>query len=78
MKNHKEYYQFTLKLENVDIITDTMEDSLFEAGCDDALLYSSNNNVFLDFNREELNLAKALNSAINHIELAGYKCKIWE
>src|SRR5690606_4143681 len=40
----------------------------FEAGCDDALLYSRNRTVYLDFVREANNLEEAILSAIKGVE----------
>lgn len=38
-------YQFTLVLKNINEHTDSLEDSLFEAGCDDALINFRNKDV---------------------------------
>ncbi|MGQ3890319.1 helix-turn-helix transcriptional regulator [Legionella sp. CNM-1927-20] len=61
-------YQFTLILDGVDDTTPNLEDTLFEAGCDDALINYKNGTVYLDFDREGENLERAILSAIKDIE----------
>jgi hypothetical protein len=51
-------YEFTLVLESSGGISDQMEDPLFEAGCDDAILSFRNVIAYLDFDREAENLDK--------------------
>lgn len=64
----KKTYQFTLVLDGVDDTTPNLEDALFEAGCDDALINYKNGTVYLDFDRESQNLEKAIISAIKAVE----------
>lgn len=61
-------FQFTLVLDGVDENTSNLEDALFEAGCDDALINFKNGTVYLDFDREDENLEQAIISAINAVE----------
>lgn len=61
-------FQFTLVLKNVPEDIDNLEDSLFEAGCDDALINFRNGAVYLDFDREESSLEEAVISAIKNIQ----------
>lgn len=63
-------YQFTLLLDGVDENTPNLEDSLFEAGCDDALVNYKNAAVYLDFDREGDDLEFTIISAIKDIESA--------
>ncbi len=63
-------YQFTLILDGVDEKTPGLEDALFEAGCDDALINYKNGAVYLDFDREDEDLERAIISAIKNIESA--------
>lgn len=63
-------YQFTLLLDGVDEKTPNVEDSLFEAGCDDALVNYKNGAVYLDFDREGDDLESTIISAIKDIESA--------
>lgn len=69
MKTSKPY-QFTLVLKNVDESTPGLEDSLYEAGCDDALINFRNGAVYLDFDREAPSLEEAVISAIRDVESA--------
>ena len=46
---------------------------LFEVGCNDALVCSTNGDIYLDFIREAETLAKAIKSAIKDIEMASAK-----
>ena len=61
-------FQFTLVLDGVNENTLHLEDTLFEAGCDDALINFKNGTVYLDFDRIDENLEQAIISAINTIE----------
>ena len=63
-------YQFTLVLKNVDANTPDLEDSLYEAGCDDALICYRNGAVYLEFDREAASLEDAVISAINNVKSA--------
>lgn len=64
-------YEFTLVLESTGGISDQMEDALFEAGCDDAILCFRNGIAYLDFDREAENLEKGVISAIHQAEHTG-------
>lgn len=61
-------YQFTLVLDGVDEHTPNIEDVLFEAGCDDALINYKNGTVYLDFDREGDDLEQVIISAIKDVE----------
>jgi transposase-like protein len=61
-------YSFQLVLSGVNIHTPNLEDSLFEAGCDDGLLCSYNQTVYITFMRESSSFEDAVLSAINNIE----------
>lgn len=64
-----ETYTFTLILDaNPEQVDTSFEDALFEAGCDDALLGTSEGVVHLDFDREAGSLVEAISSAINQVE----------
>lgn len=60
-------FQFTLVLENVDEHSNDLEDILYEAGCDDALISTKNGTVFLGFDREATSLEEAIISAIKNL-----------
>jgi hypothetical protein len=68
MKGSQKIYQFTLVLKNVDENTTDLEDSLFEAGCDDALINFRNGTVYLDFDRKAHFLDDAVIDAIRDVE----------
>lgn len=76
MKKKQKTYQFILVLKNVDEGTPHLEDSLFEAGCDDALINFRNGTVFLDFDREGTSLEEAVMSAIENVESASVKATV--
>ena len=69
-KSKKNIYQFTLVLKNVDEKTVGLEDSLYEAGCDDALINFRNGTVYLDFDRKGHSLEEAVIDAIKAVESA--------
>jgi len=57
-----------LILKNVDENTPNLEDSLYEAGCDDALINFRNGTVYLDFDRKASSLEEAVMVAIKDVE----------
>ncbi len=61
-------YKFTLELRGVDEHIPDLEDKLYEANCDDALINFRNGIVSLDFDREALNMEDAIASAIKDVE----------
>jgi hypothetical protein len=63
-------YEFSLIL-IVPEITDADTDKLYEAGCDDASILTSQGVTRLQFDREATNLDEALASAIQNVERAG-------
>lgn len=72
----KDVFEFTLVLDGVDEKTKNLEDKLFEAGCDDALINFRNGTVYLDFDREEDSLENAVLSAIQAVESCGLGAKV--
>lgn len=68
MKKNEHTYQFTLILNNVNEFTPGLEDKLYEAGCDDALINFRNGTVYLDFDRSASSLKEAVISAIKQVE----------
>jgi len=61
-------YNFQMVLAGVNIDTPNLADSLFEAGCDDGLLCSYGQTVYITFTRESPFYESALFSAIIDIE----------
>lgn len=76
MKEKQNNYSFTLVLKNVDQNTAGLEDSLYESGCDDALINFRNNTVYLDFDREANSLEDAVIQAIQSVESASIGAKV--
>lgn len=64
-------FDFTLVLGQLSQPLDEMEDALYEAGCDDALLSFYGATPVLDFTREASTYAEAVLSAIKDVERAG-------
>lgn len=69
----KKIYQFRLVLKNVDEKTPNLEDCLYKAGCDDALVNFRNGTVYLDFDREDISFEQAVIQAIRNIESSPIK-----
>lgn len=69
-------YEFTLVLDTVSDQTLGLEDQLFEAGCDDALINFRNGTVYLDFSREACSIEEAVISAINSVESSQLEAKV--
>ncbi|HXH54888.1 MAG TPA: hypothetical protein VNK03_03990 [Gammaproteobacteria bacterium] len=64
----KKTYQFTLILKYVDENALELEDALYKAGCNDALISFRNRTVSLDFNREVETFKEAVISSIRDVE----------
>jgi len=63
-KAMNENYHFVLVLSGIDTINSKLEDSLYESGCDDALIASRNGVIYLEFDRDSNSFVNALASAI--------------
>ena len=63
-------YNFVLVLTGVSEPDDTVEDALFEAGCDDAILAFRNGVAYLEFDRRAISLEAAILSAVRNVERA--------
>ncbi len=61
-------YEFTLVLAGLDELTAELEDRLFEAGCDDAILGIRDQTAYLDFDRESGSATEAVLTAIEDAE----------
>lgn len=75
-KTMSNLFQFTLILDGVDEKTQGLEDALFEAGCDDALINYKAGAVYLDFDREGESLERTIISSIKDIESANIGARI--
>jgi hypothetical protein len=73
---HDISYHFTLVLSGVDVNTPGLEDALFEAGCDDALIFYRNNVVYLEFDKTGNSLQQVIICAIKAIESASIGAKV--
>lgn len=62
-------YEFTLLFRGADLLSDESLDALFEAGCDDATFGEREKLQYAMFQREADNLATAIKSAIDAIEM---------
>ncbi len=68
MENKNKNYIFALVLQGIEEITTDFENAVFESGCDDAVLYSKNGTVYLEFDRTAKTLKEAIISAILDVE----------
>ena len=68
MPQQKQCYSFTLTLGGFEEITPAIEQAVFEAGCDDALLGIHCGTPYLAFDRDADSLEEAIKSAIKAVE----------
>ena len=68
IKNNQLIFNFTLVLRGMNKITSQLEDSLYESGCDDAMVHSGNGSLYLTFDRLDTSLEKAVSTAIKDVE----------
>jgi|TARA_B100000315_G_scaffold103865_1_gene95138 hypothetical protein len=61
-------FNFSFILNGENTITSKLENDVYNSGCDDAILHSKNGTVYLEFDRKDTSLKKALISAIQDIE----------
>ena len=64
-------HHFTLIVDGSDLQDESVIDCLFEAGCDDALVGSTDGVQFIDFDRDAASLDVAILSAVADIEQTG-------
>lgn len=75
MKNFTNF-EFVLVLRDVDENTPKLEDTLFDAGCDDAMISYKNGVVSLTFDRKAANIQDAILSAIENIESSSLNASV--
>lgn len=63
-------YHFSILIRDTDL--HDLEDRLYEAGCDDALLCFYNQTPYLEFDREAESAEAAVRSALDNIRAAGF------
>jgi len=68
MKKNVIEFNFTLVVSGANEETDGLEDALFNAGCDDALIYFKNGVTYLEFDRTASDMKDAILSAISQVE----------
>ncbi len=64
-------FGFTIQVAGIDAQKGDYEDTLHEAGCDDALVVVLDGTIFLDFQREAVSFEEAVKSASRSVEKAG-------
>jgi hypothetical protein len=69
-------HTFTLILSGASELTAEIQDALFLAGCDDALLGCREGVLFLDFDREAASLSEAIAASIANVEGAGVGLRV--
>ena len=62
-------FRFTVDLQTD--FFDGIEDLIYDAGCSDALVYSQNGRVYLDFDREADTKDQAIESALRALQKIG-------
>lgn len=65
-------YHFSILIRDADKSTPNLEDKLFNAGCDDALICFYNQTVYLEFDRYAETAQLAIQSAFDNIRQAGF------
>lgn len=61
-------FSLTLTIEGADVMTDAAQNVLFEAGCDDATFGTKGDVQTVEFDREAMDFADAVASAIRTVE----------
>lgn len=74
----KNEYEFSIVIRDADFSDLNVHDSLFESGCDDALICANNNTVYLQFTREANSAQEAILLALSNIRDAGFNDLIIE
>lgn len=69
-------FNFTLTLSGVTSDTTGLEDALFSAGCDDALICFYGTAAYLEFDRHGESLTQAVISAVSDIESSGIGARV--
>jgi hypothetical protein len=69
-------HDFALIVDGVSELNQTVEDALFEAGCDDATLSIQYGLLYLEFSRSAKSLEEAIITAINDVRSAGIGAEV--
>ena len=65
-------YQFTIQLMQSIQDINALETNLYEAQCDDALIYIKDSVVYLEFDRKSSSKQSAIDKAVLAVQNAGY------
>ncbi len=76
MKHQRRAYNFALVLSGISEPESQIEDALYEAGCDDAILSFRSGIAYLEFDREAQGLKEAIVSAVRDLERANGNLKV--
>jgi hypothetical protein len=68
----EQLFEFTVYLAKVSEMTDEVAEKLYEAGCDDGLVGSSEGRSYVTFSREAASQREAIGSALGDIKKAGF------
>jgi hypothetical protein len=69
-------YSFAMVLSGISGPDDTVEDALFDAGCDDAILAFRNGVAYLEFDRRASSLESAILSAVKSVARAKHPIEV--
>lgn len=72
----KQVYNFVLVLSGLGEPDGRLEDNLYDAGCDDAILSFRNGIPGLELDREAASLEEAIASAVQKLEGAGSRLRV--
>jgi hypothetical protein len=66
----KQSHNFVLVLDGASSVGDGLEDALYSAGCDDAILAFRNGVAYLEFDRDHRSFQEAILAAVKNVESA--------
>ena len=64
-------WRFTVRLKDLDTLSDDQIEALFAAGCTDGVPASSCGQAWIDFDRDASTLEQAMRSALHDVRQAG-------
>ena len=70
-------YDFALIFDGVSELTSAVEDSLFQAGCDDATLSMQHGRLYIEFSRSAGSLEDAIIGAIHDVRKADIGAEVF-
>lgn len=72
VKSIEELHHFIIKFDNQTEMTGQLLDDIFEVGCDDGIVCSIGDNVYVEFNRDGRIFEEALSSALDDLSKIPY------